>query len=42
MANDRVVISMTLKVENNNYFETSQEVAVSKDLLILKVWRKNI
>ena len=27
---DRVVISMTLKIKNNNYFKTPLEAAVSK------------
>jgi hypothetical protein len=31
---DRVVVSMSLKIENNNYSETPPEVAESNDFLI--------
>lgn len=34
--------TLTLKTQNNNYFETSLKVAVSKDFLMLKTWCKNI
>ena len=33
---DRVFVSMTLRIENSNYFETPLEVVVSKDFLIYK------
>jgi hypothetical protein len=33
---------MTPKMENNNYSETSPEIAVSKDFLMMKVWHEHI
>ena len=39
---ERVVVSMTRKIENKYYSETPPKVAVSKDSLMMKVWRENI
>ena len=39
---DRIVVSMTPKIEKNNYSDTTLEVVVLRDFLILKVWCKNI
>ena len=34
-----VAVSMTLKIENINYSPMPPEVTLSKDFLMMKVWR---